>query len=264
MKTFVSAYIWFLLKNAKCYSERTQTVTRKTPITHISSNSYFRVWIISETTFNVLEKLLWLARPRTASHWWVWVACLKWHRNTLYHWLLWIHSVQLSKLSPFLVFYFLIWNLGIRHSSFSRLLGINVASRILCGIHQKVVLFFYFKFSHNSPSDPPLKDYASQATPLSDSSAQSKESSSLSKCTFPCPYLMFKVILWAFEICEALHWSIKGRWNHHLSPIPQFEDPISRIAPGLIQSIKGLPIWESKLILALGWDNHQIIRLSFR
>ena len=192
VKTFVSAYIWFLLKNAKCYSEQTQTVTRKTPITHISSNSYFRVWIISQTTFNVLEKLLQLARPRTASHWWVWVACLKWHRNTLYHWLLWIHSVQLSKLSPFLVFYFLIWNLGIRHSSFSRLLGINVASRILCGIHQKVVLFFYFKFSHNSPSDPPLKDNASQATPLSDSSAQSKESSSLSKCTFPCPYLMFK------------------------------------------------------------------------
>ena len=151
VKTFVSAYIWFLLKNAKCYSEQTQTVTRKTPITHISSNSYFRVWIISQTTFNVLEKLLWLARPRTASHWWVWVACLKWHRNTLYHWLLWIHSVQLSKLSPFLVFYFLIWNLGIRHSYFSRLLGINVASRILCGIHQKVVLFFLY-FILNFPT----------------------------------------------------------------------------------------------------------------
>ena len=42
------------MQNARCAAEKTQTVTRMAPtITHIPSNSYFRVSIISQTTFNI-------------------------------------------------------------------------------------------------------------------------------------------------------------------------------------------------------------------
>ena len=137
----LSLPLWFLLKNARSAAEQTETVTRMAPtITHIPSNSYFRVSIISQTTFNIKGIALASQTQNCLPHWWVWVSRLQWHINTLYQWLLWIHSVELFKVVSFSAFYLLKWSLGTCNRYFSWLLGINVASRILCGIHQMVVV----------------------------------------------------------------------------------------------------------------------------